>query len=149
MLIPRDASLGAVLLLILLQALVAFNLVVWNINTLTLRQVVTPRQVLGRMNASYRLVLYGVAPLGALLGGLLGETLGLREAMVTTALLMLVPIGWIFFSPVFRLTHMPDGADANDAAPNSPQKIPAPAQPAPQEEDRDGAAADEMPPARG
>lgn len=111
-LVPRDASLTAMALLVLLQALVTFNLVMWNINTLTLRQIVTPRHLLGRMNASYRMVLYGVAPLGALLGGLLGEALGLRATMVTTALLMLLPIGWIFFSPVFRLTRMPEAAPA-------------------------------------
>lgn len=142
-LIPNDASAASVVLLVAAQALIAFNLVVWNINTLTLRQVVTPNEVLGRMNASYRMVLFGVAPLGALLGGLLGDRLGLRTAMVTTALLMLIPIGWMLFSPVFRLTRMPDGPETDGpgaagpevkspvpAAATAAAPIPAPAQPA-------------------
>jgi MFS family permease len=110
-LIPRDNSVGAIALLIAAQALVSFNLVVWNVNTLTLRQVVTPHRLLGRVNASYRMVLYGAAPVGAVLGGALGDLLGLRAAMVTAALVMLVPIAWTFFSPVFRLSEMPSGPD--------------------------------------
>lgn len=107
MLVPRDASLVSVGLLVVARALLSFHLVFWNVNTLTLRQVVTPNQILGRMNASYRMVLYGVAPLGALFGGLLGQILGLRLAMITTASLLLVPTAWTFFSPIFRLSEMP------------------------------------------
>ena len=130
MLVPRNASLVSVVVLIIAQAISSFNLVVWNVNTLTLRQVVTPNGVLGRMNASYRMILYGTAPFGALAGGLLGETLGLRWAMVTTASLLLIPIGWTFISPVFRLSQMPDGPEetaldqaavANAAAQQQPQ----------------------------
>ena len=111
LLIPRDASAAAMALLITAQAALAFHVVVWNVNTLTLRQVVTPNRVLARMNACYRLVLYGTAPLGALLGGALGETSGLRNALVITVLLLLAPIAWTFFSPVFRLSQMPAGPE--------------------------------------
>ncbi len=41
----------------------------WNVNTITLRQVLTPMNVLGRMNATYRMVLFGALPVGALLAG--------------------------------------------------------------------------------
>lgn len=86
-----------------------FNLVIYNINTVTLRQVVTPNRLLSRMNASYRMVLFGTIPLGALLGGGLAQTLGLRPAMVITLVLLTSPIAWTFFSPVFRLKQMPTG----------------------------------------
>jgi hypothetical protein len=63
------------------------------------------------MNASYRMVLFGTIPVGALLGGTLAQYLGLRPAMVITLLLLTTPIAWTFFSPVFRLREMPSGPD--------------------------------------
>jgi MFS family permease len=89
----------------------AFMLVIYNVNTVTLRQIVTPNRLLARMNASYRMVLFGTIPLGALLGGTLGQYLGLHTAMVLTLLLLTTPIAWTFFSPVFRLASMPTGPD--------------------------------------
>jgi hypothetical protein len=46
-----------------------------------LKTAVTPDRLLGRMTASYRFLTYGAIPLGALLGGVLGELLGLRAAV--------------------------------------------------------------------
>ncbi|GAA2003202.1 MFS transporter [Catenulispora subtropica] len=53
-------------------------LVIGNVTTLSLRQRITPGRLLGRINSCHRLVAYGTKPLGALLGGLLAQTLGLR-----------------------------------------------------------------------
>ncbi|HSM34677.1 MAG TPA: MFS transporter [Anaerolineae bacterium] len=57
----------------------------WNIITVSLRQRITPDHLLGRMNASYRLFAWGVMPVGALLGGLLAEVLGLHAVFVAAA----------------------------------------------------------------
>jgi MFS family permease len=62
------------------------GLVLWNVVTVSLRQRITPDRLLGRMNASYRLVGWGTMPLGALLGGALAEALGLRGAFLVAAL---------------------------------------------------------------
>jgi MFS family permease len=59
--------------------------VLWNVVTVSLRQRITPDRLLGRMNASYRLVGWGTLPLGALLGGSLAEALGLRPAFAAAA----------------------------------------------------------------
>ncbi len=80
---------------------------IWNVNTVTLRQVVTPTRLLARMNATYRMLLFGALPVGATLGGLLGSAIGLHPALVAGVILLTTPILWIFFSPVFRLTEMP------------------------------------------
>jgi MFS family permease len=48
----------------------------WNVVTVSLRQRIVPDALLGRLNASYRLLAWGTMPLGAFLGGLVGETLG-------------------------------------------------------------------------
>jgi MFS family permease len=51
--------------------------VVWNVITVSLRQRIIPDQLLGRVNSAYRLLAWGTQPLGALLGGILAEALGL------------------------------------------------------------------------
>ena len=62
------------------------GIVFWNVVTVSLRQRITPDRLLGRMNASYRLVGWGTMPLGAALGGVLAEALGLRGAFLVAAL---------------------------------------------------------------
>jgi hypothetical protein len=47
--------------------------------------------ILGRINSGYRLVAWGIRPLGAAAGGLLGELLGLRA--VFTALILATLLG--------------------------------------------------------
>jgi MFS family permease len=61
------------------------SVVLWNVVTVSLRQRITPDRLLGRMNASYRLVGWGTMPLGALVGGVLAEALGLRGAFLAAA----------------------------------------------------------------
>lgn len=74
---------------------------------ITIRQVVTPGEMLGRMNASYRLVSYGAIPLGALAGGLAGQYWGLRTGLVAGAVLLLVSaVAWVACSPIPRLRDM-------------------------------------------
>lgn len=114
-LFARDNSLPSLLILVAAHAIYGINLVVYNVNTLTLRQVVTPNRLLGRMNASYRMLLFGTIPVGALLGGTLAQYTALRTAMAVTALLLLSPIAWTFFSPVFHLKAMPAGPDDKSA----------------------------------
>jgi MFS family permease len=116
LLVPRDNSLASMAVLIGAHAVMVFSLVIWNVNTLTVRQIVTPNRLLARMNASYRMFLFGTIPVGALAGGALGESLGAREALTVVVVMLLAPIVWTFFSPVFRLARMPDGPDEDAAA---------------------------------
>lgn len=51
----------------------------------TLRQAAVPDALLGRVTAAYRLIVLGVVPLGALAGGLLGRTLGIRHTFIAAA----------------------------------------------------------------
>lgn len=80
---------------------------VYNINQVSLRQAITPDRLQGRMNASVRFLVWGTIPIGALLGGALGEALGLRPTVLAMALCsMLAPL-WIVFSPVRSLRMQP------------------------------------------
>ncbi|MFP3465115.1 MFS transporter [Leifsonia sp. SIMBA_070] len=71
---------------------------VWNVITVSLRQRVTPTRLLGRLNSAYRLLAWGTMPLGAVAGGLIGQTLGVRWVFVimgALVLLQLIPMVWI------------------------------------------------------
>jgi MFS family permease len=64
----------------------------WNVVAVSLRQRITPDRILGRINSSYRLVAWGTRPLGAAVGGLLGELLGLRAVFGIAAALILATL---------------------------------------------------------
>lgn len=64
----------------------------WNIITVSLRQRITPDHLLGRLNATYRLFAWGVMPIGALLGGLVAEFLGLRAMFLLASGVMLATL---------------------------------------------------------
>ncbi len=57
-------------------------IVVWNVITVSLRQRIVPDQLLGRVNAGYRLLAWGTQPIGALLGGVVGELFGLPAVFI-------------------------------------------------------------------
>ena len=63
-------------------AISGMAVVMWNVVTVSLRQRIVPDRLLGRLNASYRLLAWGSQPLGALLGGIAGEALGLRAVFI-------------------------------------------------------------------
>ena len=113
LLIPRNAGLASMAIMMVAEFVYGGSIASLNVNWITLRQVVTPRRVLARMNATYRMLIFGVPPLGALIGGALGTVLGLRPAMLISLIAMTAPILWIFFSPVFRLKELPAQADEN------------------------------------
>ncbi len=78
-----------------------------NVHVVSLRQAATPDHLLGRMNASYRFFTYGAIPIGALLGGFLGDALGLRETLFVGAGGLLIALLWIVASDVPRLRELP------------------------------------------
>lgn len=83
-------------------------LAVSNVHVVSLRQAATPDHLLGRMNASYRFFTYGAIPLGALLGGVLGEAIGLRATLFVGALgLLLAPL-WLSASAVSQIRDLAD-----------------------------------------
>ena len=85
-----------------------------NIQVVSLRQAITPPAMLGRMNASYRFVAWGSVPLGALLGGALGGTVGLRPTLFVAAAGMFCAALWIVFSPIRRTREIPESAESPD-----------------------------------
>jgi MFS family permease len=100
-------------------ALSGVGVVMWNVVTVSLRQRIVPDRLLGRLNASYRLLAWGSQPLGALLGGAIGQVLGLPAVFLLSALV----IGFLVLA--FRIvTDQAIAAAEADAEP-APQAGPA------------------------
>jgi MFS family permease len=81
-----------------LLALNGFATTIWNVMTVSLRQQIVPAELLGRVNSVYRMLGWGLIPLGALTGGLLAHRFGLRApypiaaALRGTALILALPV---------------------------------------------------------
>jgi MFS family permease len=84
---------------------------VYNITQVSLRQAITPHRLQGRMNASVRFMVWGTIPIGALIGGFLGEQIGLRSTMLVGAVGGLSCGLWVLFSPVRSLREQPAPVD--------------------------------------
>ncbi len=87
--------------------LLTFAVVVYNVTQVSFRQRLCPRPLLGRMNASIRFLVWGVMPIGAFVGGVLGEQVGPRNVfwigLVGSALAALP----VLFSPLVRMRDLP------------------------------------------
>ena len=105
----------AILLLIAAQILFGIGRPIFDINQLSLRQAITPARLQGRVNASMLFIIWGVIPIGSLLGGLLGTTIGLRPTLTVGAVGMSLAFIWVLFSPIRGLRRQPLGV-SQDAA---------------------------------
>lgn len=63
-----------------------FGIVLWNVVAVSLRQRITPDPLLGRVNSGYRMLSWGTMPLGAAIGGVLGQFLGLTPVFLITGI---------------------------------------------------------------
>jgi MFS family permease len=120
LLIPHSFNLPAVLFMSTTEFCYGFGVLVFNVHAITMRQVVTPDHLLGRMSASYRMVLVGTAPIGAILIGVLGSYAGVHTAFVAAVLAFLLGLLWVPFTPAYRLKAMPAAPDRDAAPPPEP-----------------------------
>ena len=85
---------------------------IYNINQVSLRQAITPEAMSGRMNATMRWFVWGTMPIGSIVGGIIGETLGVRAAILiggAGASLAFIPL---IFGPVWSIKEMPTAEEA-------------------------------------
>ena len=70
-----------------------FGQIIYSITNVSLRQRLCPDRMLGRVTATMRFLIMGLFPLGAVVGGLLGELIGLRGTLwVAGGIALLCPI---------------------------------------------------------
>jgi predicted MFS family arabinose efflux permease len=80
---------------------------IYMINEQTLRQTVAPDRILGRVNSAMHLLFYGAMPLGALAGGILAQSLGLRPVMLAAAVGFLLSTVFLIASPIRKWLGAP------------------------------------------
>lgn len=87
---------------------------VYDVNAVSLRQAVTPDHLLGRVNGTMRVLIWGTRPLGSLAGGYLGSRIGLPMTLVVGACGMLVAFLPLLASPIPRLRSLAGVGDVQD-----------------------------------
>ena len=102
----------AVVFLAVSGALGAGFSVIYNVNQVSLRQAITPDAMQGRMNATMRFLVWGTIPIGTMLGGILGNLIGVHETIWVGAILGLGAFLPVFFSPVRSLQRIADAMPA-------------------------------------
>ncbi|WP_441123353.1 MFS transporter [Nonomuraea sp. H19] len=94
-------------LFVLFEFFVGAGVVVYNVTQLSFRQSITPEPLLGRMNATIRFLVWGTLPLGGLLGGALGEVMGVRNTLLIAAIGSCLAFLWLFTSPLRTMRVLP------------------------------------------
>jgi MFS family permease len=94
--------------LIAAQAISSMGIPIYNITQVSFRQAITPERLQGRMNSVMRFIVWGVMPLGSLLGGALATWFGLRTAIWVGAIGMSLAVLPVLLSPVRTLRAMPE-----------------------------------------
>ena len=78
----------------------------FNVNAFSIRQARTPDPILGRVNATFKVLDWGTLPVGAILGGTIATFFGLRAALAVAAVLGVASVLWLIRSPVRRLDRL-------------------------------------------
>lgn len=94
------------------QLMFGAGVTIYRVNEVSLRQALTPDRIQGRMNATMSLMAQGVMPAGALVGGILSTTIGLRETYLLAASFEILAVLWLVLSPVWSLKRHPTSVEA-------------------------------------
>jgi MFS family permease len=71
----------------------------------------TPARLRGRAGGAYGFVNMGVRPIGALLGGVLGELIGVHETLLVVTVAQFSGLLWVIRSPLPQLREMPEAPE--------------------------------------
>jgi MFS family permease len=102
--VHRDWTLG-----LLAVAFILFwaTVVIYNITQVSFRQGLCPPDLLGRMNATMRFLVWGTMPLGGVLGGALGSTIGVRDTLLVAAIGGCIAVLPVYFSTLRTMRELP------------------------------------------
>ena len=111
---PVAGGPAAAIIVILTAATFLFSVgaTVSGIALVSLRQAVTPVRLQGRMNGAMNSLEVGLIPIGALIGGVLGQTIGMRETLFLAAAGEMAAVLWVLFSSLWSQRDLPEPNDA-------------------------------------
>jgi predicted MFS family arabinose efflux permease len=85
----------------------AFGVMILDVNGNSINAALSPDRLRARIGGAHRVVNYGVRPIGSLLAGVLGETIGLRPTLWIAAGGASLAFLWLIPSPIPRLRELP------------------------------------------
>ncbi|MEV4169488.1 MFS transporter [Nonomuraea sp. NPDC049709] len=103
LLLPLTEADWRVVCFAITSIMISWSATLSNVGQITYRQIVTPDHLLGRVNASVRFMTWGVMPLGALLGGLVAQQIGVRQTLWVLMVGRVLAFLPLLFSPLPRM----------------------------------------------
>ena len=97
------------------ETFLATGFISFSVSQVSLRQSLTPDSMQGRMNSLMTVSARSAVPIGALIGGVMGEFIGLREALFIAVVGEAASVIWLIYFGVWRVKEMPslDAAHQN------------------------------------
>jgi MFS family permease len=86
----------------------ALGVMVLDIAAGSVQIAATPEAMLAVVSGFKRTVNYGIRPVGALIGGVLGAAIGVRSALWIASLGALLGVFWVVFSPLSTMRKLPE-----------------------------------------
>jgi MFS family permease len=84
------------------------GVMLFDVNLNSLQACVTPDAMRSRVSGAFTTINYGVRPLGAVIGGVLGTRLGIRPTLVVAAIGGSLAFLWLVWSPIRRVRRLAD-----------------------------------------
>lgn len=104
--LAQGATIAGAMLLVAQQLLGDPGYTIHEVNQVSLRQVLTPGRLLGRVSSGMRLSGLAAMLVGSLAAGVIGEAWGLRAALFTAIGVETLAVALLFFSPVRHLREV-------------------------------------------
>jgi len=123
---PQDAH-AAVPFLIVAELFASYGVVLYNVTQVSMRQAITPERLQGRMNSVIRFIVWGVMPLGTLIGGALATRFDLHTAIwigATGNALAWLPVTIGPVRTLREVPHVPDETPERIAETESEALVP-------------------------
>ena len=92
------------------EFLSAVGVMIFDVAAASMHFMRTPDRIRARMSATFKFVNYGIRPIGALLGGVLGTAIGLQTTLWIGVIGALAGVIWLIFSPIPRLRTVAEAA---------------------------------------
>jgi MFS family permease len=101
--LARGDGLAATAVLAGVEAVSGFGVMLFDVHLNSVQTVVTPDAVRGRVVGAFTTVNYGIRPVGAVLGGVLADLVGVRPTLVIGGLGGALAVLWMLGTPLARV----------------------------------------------
>ncbi|MGC0415755.1 MFS transporter [Embleya sp. AB8] len=126
LLIPLTTGGAGLILFVLGSFAMSAGVVASNVIKASFQQQYCPPRLLGRITASSQFVNYGTIPLGAVLAGTLGSTIGVRPTLWVMAAIIPASTLLLLLSPIRHCRDLPTAPTAQDVVETGVEAAPTP-----------------------